>query len=150
MGEDKFWNAVRRLIYDTPDPWSLSYPITPTKRSSEDFITIASDEYGEDLRWFFDAYLFSKDIPTLEVDRSNDELRLSFKDLPNLIMDIPVVLYEDGAVESGRHNVSRSTTLSIRSDGSSHAVQSSARIQIDPEVKIFREFSTAQRCQISQ
>ncbi len=150
MGEEKFWNAVRRLIYDTPEPWSLSYPITPTKRSSEDFITIASDEYGEDLRWFFDAYLFSKDIPTLEVDRSNDELRLSFKDLPNLILDIPVVLYEDGAVESGRHNVSRSTTLSIRSDGSSHAVQSSARIQIDPEVKIFREFSTAQRCQISQ
>ena len=150
MGEEKFWNAVRRLIYDTPDPWSLSYPITPTKRSSEDFITIASDEYGEDLRWFFDAYLFSKDIPTLKVDRSNNELRLSFRDLPSLILDIPVVLYEDSALKGDKHNVSRSTTLSIRSDGSSHAVPSSARIQIDPEVKIFREFSTAQRCQISQ
>lgn len=140
MGEEKFWNAVRRLIYDTSDPWSLSYPITPTKRSSEDFITIASEEFGEDLNWFFEAYLYSKEIPTLEVDRSNDQLRLSFRNLPMLILDIPVVLYEGDIA----------TTISVRSDGSRHEVSGSARIQIDPEVKIFREFGTSQRCQINQ
>lgn len=140
MGEEKFWNAVRRLIYDTPDPWSLTYPITPTKRSSEDFITIASEEFGEDLNWFFDAYLYSKDIPTLEINRSDDELRLSFLDLPELILDIPVLLTEGNGT----------TKFTVRSDGSRHAVSSDARIQIDPEVKIFREFGTAQRCQTSE
>jgi aminopeptidase N len=149
MGEEKFWNAVRRLIYDTPDPWSLTYPIAPTERSSEDFITIASEEFGEDLTWFFDAYLYSKDIPILEVDRSGDELRLSFVSLPKLVLDIPVVV-----VESDGHNDSSSDgsvmKISVRSDGSIHNVPNDARIEIDPEVKIFREFGTAQRCQTSQ
>lgn len=136
MGEEKFWNAVRRLIYDTADPWSLTYPIAPTRRSSEDFIAIASEEYGEDLNWFFDAYLYSTEIPKLEVQRSGQELRLSFADLPKLIMDIPVTVYDGDS----------SSTISIPSDGSSTTLPSAARIQIDPKVKVFREFGTAARC----
>jgi aminopeptidase N len=149
MGEDKFWNSVRKLIYDTSDPWSLTYPITPTKRSSEDFVTISSEEFGEDLTWFFDAYLYSKDIPTLEVDRSGNELRLSFVNLPKLVLDIPVMVIESDS-RNGSSSDSSVTTIAVRSDGSSHNVPSNARIQIDPEVKIFREFGTAQRCQIGQ
>lgn len=145
MGEEKFWNAVRRLIYDTSDPWSLTYPIAPTKRSSADFIAIASDEYGEDLNWFFNAYLYSNDIPTLKIDRNDDELHLSFLDLPDLVFDIPVVL-----TEGGGSNKSSSTTILVRSDGSSHSIPNNARIQIDPEVNVFREFGTAARCQAGQ
>lgn len=136
MGEKKFWNAVRRLIYDTPDPWSLSYPIQPTSRSTEDFIEITSDEYGQSLQWFFDAYLFSKEIPRLDVDRNHNGLRLRFADNPDLILEIPIKITQGESV----------TYQSVASNNSLFALPADARIQIDPEVNIFREFGTAQRC----
>lgn len=136
MGEEKFWNAVRRLIYDTPDPWSLSYPIAPISRSTEDFIEITSDEYGENLQWFFNAYLFSTDIPQLEVDRSETGISLSFTNNPELVLDIPVKIIQGQSI----------TYDSVASDNSLYPLPAGARIQIDPEVKIFREFGTAQRC----
>ena len=43
LGEDAFWRSLRRLIYDSLDPWSLSYPIQPTRRSNDDFIRIVSE-----------------------------------------------------------------------------------------------------------
>lgn len=136
MGEEKFWNAVRRLIYDTDDPWSLTYPITPTSRSTEQFIEIASEEHGENLQAFFDAYLFSKDIPTLSEDRSEMGVRLSFSNNPELILNVPVKVVQGNS----------SSMVSIPSDGSVYPLAQGARIQIDPDVKIFREFGTAERC----
>ncbi|MFK7864158.1 MAG: M1 family metallopeptidase [Pseudohongiellaceae bacterium] len=136
MGEEKFWNAVRRLVYGTTDPWSLSYPIAPSSRSTEDFLQIVSDEYGEDLKWFFDAYLYSTEIPTLSIDRTAEGLRLSFADRPELIFDIPVKV-----IEGDNH-----VMTSIPSDGSLFPLALNARILVDPEVKIFREFGTALRC----
>jgi len=136
MREDKFWRAVRRLIYDTADPWTLSYPIKPTRRSTEDFIAIASDEYGEDLSWFFAAYLFSTEIPSLEIERGTDNVTLSFINSPDLVLDIPVLINHQG----------NSTLVSVRSDGTAHAIPPTARLQIDPQVQVFREFGTAERC----
>ena len=77
IGEEAFWRSVRRLIYDTADPWSLSYPIQPTSRSNADFVRITSEEYGQDLTWFFDMYLGQAALPVLLQDRN--EVGVSFK-----------------------------------------------------------------------
>ena len=49
MEDEAFWRATRRLLYDTPEPWELSYPIDPVYRSTDDFARIASEEAGADL-----------------------------------------------------------------------------------------------------
>ncbi len=136
MGEEKFWRAVRRLIYDTPDPWSLEYPITPRFRSTEDFIHIASEEYGADLSTYFAATLFSAEMPLLEQTRTSSGLSLVFSNNPDLVLDIPVHVF------SG----SQPTELLIPTNGNEVPIAGSARIQIDPEVKVFRDFGTFARC----
>jgi len=136
MGDEKFWGAVRRLIYDSADPWSLSYPITPTRRSTEDFIRIASEEYGEDLSWFFDIYIKNKELPVLIEDRQANGIRLSFENYPNLRFDIPVEISENGL----------SRMVTIPSDGSLYSVSRNASLRIDPNTQVFRNFGTTEGC----
>lgn len=137
MGEDKFWRSVRRLIYDTPDPWSLEYPISPTSRSTEDFVRIASEEYGEDLTHFFGAAIYSADQPVLAEKRSNTGLSLEFSNNPKLVLNIPVRVTEG----------QQSRMIAVPSNGVEVAIPAGARIQIDPEVKVFRDFGTIARCE---
>ncbi len=137
MGEEKFWRAVRRLIYDTADPWSLEYPIAPTSRSTEDFVRIATQEYGEDLTAFFDATLYSAEQPLLVDTRTATGLSLEFSNSPGLVLDIPVRVTLNG----------QSRMISVPSNGMTVSIPEDARIQVDPEVKVFRDFGTIARCE---
>lgn len=136
MGEEKFWRSIRRLIYDTADPWSLSYPITPTSRSTEDFIRIASEEHGEDLDWFFETYIKKKDLPVLKEERLDNGIRLSFENYPDLHFRMPVAIIEDG----------RGRMVSIPTDGSHYPVSGTAVVQVDPNTQVFRNFGTSKPC----
>ena len=137
MGEEKFWRAVRRLIYDTPDPWSLEYPITPTSRSTEDFIAIATEEYGQDLTAFFAATIYSAEQPKLIETRSAAGLSLEFSNSPDLVLNIPVRLTEGN----------QSRMISVPSNGRTVSIAEGTRIQVDPQVKVFRDFGTVARCE---
>ena len=136
IGEEKFWRSIRRLIYDTDDPWSLSYPIAPTRRSTEEFIRIASEEYGEDLNWFFDVYIKKKDLPILNQERLDNGIRLSFVNYPDLHFDMPVKIIENGA--------SRMDTIPTNREV--YSLSRDAVIQIDPNTQVFRNFGTSEAC----
>lgn len=136
MGDEKFWRSIRRLIYDTADPWSLHYPITPTRRSTEDFIRIASEEHGEDLNWFFDIYIKKKDLPVLKEERLDSGIRISFENYPDLLFDMPVEIVEGG----------RSRMVTIPTDGSFYSIAADASLVIDPDTKVFRNFGTSEAC----
>ena len=136
MGDEKFWRSIRRLIYDTADPWSLHYPITPTRRSTEDFIRIASEEHGEDLNWFFDIYIKKKDLPVLKEERLDSGIRISFENYPDLLFDMPVEIVEGG----------RSRMVTIPTDGSFYPIAADASLVIDPDTKVFRNFGTSEAC----
>ncbi|NKB34334.1 MAG: hypothetical protein GKR91_14680 [Pseudomonadales bacterium] len=136
MGEEKFWRSIRRLIYDTPDPWSLSYPIAPTRRSTEDFIAIASEEYGQDLNWYFDIYIKKKDLPLLIEERLDAGIRLSFENYPELLINMPVEITENG----------EDRMISIPTNGELHPLPPGAMIQIDPNTQVFRDFGTLEAC----
>ncbi len=136
MGEEKFWRAVRRLIYDTPDPWSLEYPITPISRSTEDFVRIASEEYGSDLTDYFNATIYTADQPMLTETRTESGLSLAFSNNPRLVLNIPVRITED----------KQNRMITVPSNGIEVLIPTGAKIQIDPEVKVFRDFGTIARC----
>lgn len=136
MGEQAFWNTIRRVLYGTTDPWSLSYPITPVRRSTEDFIAIASDEHGSDLNWFFDVYLRSTKLPRLIEERSVDGLRLRWENYPELQLSIPVKISD----------LDSSHLEFVRTDGIIHPVPESSRVVIDPENKVLRDFGFRQWC----
>ena len=138
IGEEAFWRSVRRLIYDTADPWSLSYPLQPTRRSNDDFVRIASEEYGEDLSWFFDMYLGQAAIPLLVQERSEDGLSFSWPHNPEANFNIPILVTQDG----------RATEYAVPSTGERFPLAEDALLQVDPRVALLRDFGTTEACAI--
>lgn len=136
IGDETFWRSVRRLIYDTAEPWSLSYPISPTRRSSEDFVEIVSEEHGADLKWFFDMYLGQAAIPVLETRRSDAGVSFSWQGHPDANIPIPILVTEAGV----------RSEYSVPSNGELFPLTSEAELQVDPRVRVFRDFGTTQAC----
>ncbi len=138
VGEDVFWRSVRRLVYDTAEPWSLSYPIQPTRRSNDDFVRITSEEFGEDLSWFFDMYLGKAAVPRLVQERNDKGVSFSWPDNPEANFSIPILVTQDGQV----------TEYSVPSTGEFFPLPEDALLQIDPRVTLFRDFGTTEACVI--
>lgn len=136
IGEDAFWRSVRRLVYDTANPWSLTYPIQPTRRSSADFVRIASEEYGQDLSWFFDMYLGQAAIPVLVEDRNEEGVSFSWSNNQSVNFNIPILVTQNG----------QSTEYSVPSNGERFALAGDALLQLDPRVSVFRDFGTTEAC----
>ncbi len=138
IGEEAFWRSVRRLIYGTADPWSLSYPLQPTRRSNDDFVRIASEEYGQNLSWFFDMYLGQAAIPLLVQQRNEDGVSFSWPHNPEANFTIPIRVTQDG----------RATEYAVPSTGERFPLAEDALLQIDPRVALFRDFGTTKACAI--
>lgn len=138
IGEDAFWRSVRRLVFDTTQPWTLSYPIQPTRRSSEDFVRIASEEHGADLSWFFDMYLGQAEIPVLTQDRNDEGVSFSWPGHEAAVFDIPIRVTANG----------RSSEHTVPSNGTRFPLPADAILQVDPGNNIFRDFGTTEACQI--
>lgn len=138
IGEEAFWRSVRRLIYDTVDPWSLSYPIQPTRRSSDDFVRIASEEYGKDLSWFFDMYLGQAALPLLVQERNEEGVSFSWPNNPEAEFSIPILLTQNG----------RASEHVVPSTGEIFPLAEGALLQVDPRVTLFRDFGTTEACVI--
>jgi len=138
IGEEAFWRSVRRLIYDTADPWSLSYPIQPTRRSNNDFVRIASEEYGEDLSWFFDMYLGQAAIPLLVQERDEEGASFSWPHNPAANFSIPILVTQGG----------EKTEYAVPTTGERFPLGEDALIQVDPRVTLFRDFGTTKPCAI--
>jgi len=138
IGEQAFWRSVRRLIYGTADPWSLSYPLQPTRRSNDDFVRIASEEYGQNLSWFFDMYLGQAAIPLLVQQRNEDGVSFSWPHNPEANFTIPIRVTQDG----------RATEYAVPSTGERFPLAEDALLQIDPRVALFRDFGTTEACVI--
>ena len=51
LGEERFWDAIKLLAYDTTEPDTLRAPIPPRHRTTDDFAAIASTVAGSDLGW---------------------------------------------------------------------------------------------------
>ncbi len=136
IGDEAFWRSVRRLIFDTADPWALSYPIQPASRSSEDFVRITSEEHGADLTWFFDMYLGQAAIPVLFEDRNEEGVSFSWPASEAAVFDIPILVTQDGI----------KAEYSVPSNGVRFPLAADALLQVDPRVSIFRDFGTTERC----
>ena len=138
IGEEAFWRSVRRLIFDTADPWSLSYPLQPISRSSEDFVRIASEEHGADLSWFFDMYLGQAAIPVLTEDRNQEGVSFSWPGSEAAVFDIPILVTQNGSTAE----------YSVPSNGVRFPLAADALLQVDPRVSIFRDFGTTESCNL--
>jgi aminopeptidase N len=136
IGEDVFWRSLRRLIYDTPAPWTLSYPILPVYRSTDDFMAIVNEEAGWDLGWFFETYLMHADLPELEQERDDSGVHLRWKTPGKQ----PFTLYVPVSINGVLHNVEMPAGAGFI------AAAKSAKILIDPNMAVLRALPIIGTC----
>jgi aminopeptidase N len=137
IGEEAFWRAVRRLVYDTTEPHLLQPPIKPLLRTTDDFLRFASEESGEDLSWFFEVYARTGPLPELLVNESNDGVSLEWRVEDDLTFPMPIpvrVADEDRLIEFTENRA---------------LIPDVARqdILVDPNMTVLRKLSTVPTCE---
>lgn len=79
VGEDVFWQATRELLYGVNNTASLTYPIAPRYRNTNEFIAIINRLTKKDYQWFFNMYLKQAELPELTETYNGDTLTLSWQ-----------------------------------------------------------------------
>ncbi len=126
IGDEAFFRSVTRLVYGTATPrpgnFSTRYGTT------DEFLAIVSEEAGQDLGWFFRAYLYQAALPDLRQTRTGDRLELEWVTGDGGAFPMPVEIEVDG----------RMSTLPMTGNHGSFAVPAGAHVLIDPQDRILR------------
>jgi aminopeptidase N len=137
MGEENFWKAIRILLYDTAEPAQLKPPIEARLRSTDDFMRIASDVYGQDLDWFFEVYTRRGPLPVLASSATDAGIVLEWQNTGDLNFPMPVPVRINGGLERIEFDGNRAVLKGL----------ASGDIQIDPFMNVLRKLSIVPTCE---
>ncbi|MEL6364255.1 MAG: M1 family metallopeptidase [Pseudomonadota bacterium] len=127
IGEEAFWEAVRELIGNDPGR---------VYRSTGDFVEIASDQAGEDLSWFFNAFLSTRTPPELLIARGEEAVRLTWRLSSGAPFPLPVAIEIDGVRK----------VIAMSNGEALVPVPSSADLRIDPDGDLLRSLPITAAC----
>lgn len=96
IGDDAFLRSIRRMAYPTPESEKWTDGRALRLVTTDDFVTIASRESGQDLRWFFEVYVRQAKLPTLKSETVDGALRLEWATPENLPFDMPIDVVVEG------------------------------------------------------
>ncbi len=136
LGDDRFWDALRVLVYDTTEPELLKSPIDARHRTTDDFLRIASEVAGQDLGWFFEVYARTGELPLLVSKQDGEDVLLHWQTAKDLSFNMPVpVRIGDSTVRvEFADNTARIADVQLR------------EILIDPNMRILRQLSSLPTC----
>ena len=137
IGEENFWNAIRMLVYDTTEPEKLQPPIQARLRSTDDFMHIASDLYGQQLDWFFEVYTRRGPLPVLASSDTEAGALLEWQNVGGLTFPMPIPVRIDGKIRRIEFDGNTALLEGIEIDD----------IQIDPFMNVLRKLSVVPTCE---
>ena len=126
IGDEAFFNAVRRLVYGRPDPVPGNFQ--PRYASTPEFLALVNEETGGDYGWFFRGYLYQAALPDLIETRDGDRLTLRWATGDGEAFPMPVEVEVNGVVQ----------TVPMTGGQGSLIVPANAQILIDPANKVLR------------
>jgi len=97
IGDRAFFDAVRLLVYDRPDPAPGNFK--PVFRTTPDFIRYVNQVTAKDWQWFFDVYLYQAALPKLVQSRQGDRLTLTWQSPLNRPFPLPVEVQVGDRIE---------------------------------------------------
>lgn len=137
IGEDALWRSIRRLLYDSAEPWLLEAPIEPRYRTTDDFVAIANEEAGSDLAWFFELYVRRGPLPNAVMTENNGDLILEWQVVDDLDFPMPLPISVDGKMARVEFSDNRATLKGI----------SAKQVLIDPLRQILRKTEEVPTCE---
>ena len=127
IGDEDFFEVLRRLVYGRPDPRPGNF--TTQIRDTAEMNAIVNEVTGQDYDWFFDAYLYQAALPVLSQTREGDRLTLAWTVGGDGPFPMPVEIEVDGEPQTVPMTDGRATIT----------VPADALILIDPQNKLLRQ-----------
>lgn len=140
IGDEAFWRAVRRLVYDTAEPENLKPPIEARFRTTDDFMVLASDEADTDLAWFFEVYARRGPLPLLDVEDTADGVELEWTRVDGLGFPMPIPVRVAGEIRRIEFVGNKAVLPGV----------TSADIQVDPFMQVLRKLPVVPTCEESR
>jgi hypothetical protein len=135
IGKEAFLSSARELVYGRADPQPGNF--VPQFRTTRDLVRIVNATAGEDLSWFFDAYLYERDLPNLLEVRTGRTLTLRWE--TERQRPFPMPLEVRVGDETIRLPMSQNRGTLVVPDG--------AHVIIDPQAKVLRRLDAIDRYQ---
>lgn len=126
IGDEAFFRAVREEVYGTADPRPGNF--APRYGTTPEFMAIVKRVSGRDLDWFFQAYLYQKELPELQATRTGNTLQLAWKTDKDTPFPMPV------EVQVGNQLVK----LAMTDGRGSVDLQAGTSYTLDPHSKVLR------------
>ena len=126
IGDQAFFRAVREEVYgtNTPQPGRLQ----PRYGSTREFIQFVNQASGQDLGWFFDVYMYQKDLPELVATPVGGTLTLRWKVPGDKPFPMPVEVRVGERIE----------TVAMKDGVGSLNLSAGSTYTIDPHSKLLR------------
>ena len=96
IGDEAFLRSLRRMAYLTPESEKWADGRAQRIVTTDDYVTVASREANQDLRWFFEVYVRQAKLPMLKSESSNGVLKLEWVAPDNLPFAMPIDVVVDG------------------------------------------------------
>jgi len=138
IGDEAFYESLRRVVYGRPDPRPGNFQ--PRYATTPEFIGIVNDVTGGDLGWFFDAYLYQAALPDLVMTRDGDRVTLEWKTGNDRPFPLPVEVEVDG----------QTRVLPMTDGRASFNASASAHILLDPGSRVLRRLEYLEVWKASQ
>lgn len=127
IGDDAFYEVIRRLVYGRPDPRPGNF--APRLGSTREMNDLVNQVTGQNHDWFFDAYLYQAALPVLETTRSGDRLTLVWRTAGGGNFPMPVEVEIDGEIQR----------VAMRGNRAQVTVPTGVTVLIDPDNKLLRQ-----------
>jgi hypothetical protein len=92
MGDEKFYEFMQQLLYPNPADKLETSGSQCGFISTEDLQQVAENIYGKDLDWFFDVYVYGKELPVLQANKRDKTLHLAWNVKDGIDFVMPVQL----------------------------------------------------------
>lgn len=99
IGDKAFFRALRRMAYPTKEMEKITDGRQTRFVNTDDFKTIAEEESGMKLDWFFEVYLRQPVLPRLVKETNGDRTDLRWETPNNLPFSMPVDVSVDGKIQ---------------------------------------------------
>ncbi|MCB0826208.1 MAG: M1 family metallopeptidase [Armatimonadetes bacterium] len=128
IGDDAFLRSIRRMAYPTKESETWADGRALRLVTTDDFVNIASQESGQDLRWFFEVYVRQAKLPKLVATQNGSRLNLKWEVPGDLPFPMPVDVVVAGKAQ--RVSMLGAATVEVGDAGS---------YVIDPDGWVLRE-----------
>jgi aminopeptidase N len=127
LGDEAFFEVLRRLVYGRPDPRPGNF--VPQIASTEEMNAIVNAVTGRNYDWFFNAYLYQAALPVLRQTREGEQLTLAWTTGDGGPFPMPVEIEIDGVL----------TTVAMPEGRATIRVPAGATVLVDPQNKVLRQ-----------